>query len=238
MKIEVVDSFQRYGDLIQLKWQQRHSNSFSKHRANQVWNRFLIHASDTERIFHKYVLYFFLSPRKRISTTIFFYDAHHENQADSSDFAEDADIDEDDAEKLFVVIHSIVQKALYKSPLEDSDYPDLFPEGDIDGKLKKLIAKILKNRLSIWREVASNQCIALPKLVDFDWRLDFKSSSDGLSVMAKPSAMLNLTIRQQPEREHEMPDIKNVDFEMDRETLDVVVDGLGKIRDQLSRIKT
>ena len=29
-------------------------------------------------------------------------------------------IDEDDAEKLFVVIHSIVQKALYKSPLEDS----------------------------------------------------------------------------------------------------------------------
>ena len=203
-----------------------------------MWNRFLIHASDTERIFHKYVLYFFLSPRKRISTTIFFYDAHHENQADSSDFAEDADIDEDDAEKLFVVIHSIVQKALYKSPLEDSDYPDLFPEGDIDGKLKKLIAKILKNRLSIWREVASNQCIALPKLVDFDWRLDFKSSADGLSVMAKPSAMLNLTIRQQPEREHEMPDIKNVDFEMDRETLDVVVDGLGKIRDQLSRIKT
>ena len=203
-----------------------------------MWNRFLIHASDTERIFHKYVLYFFLSPRKRISTTIFFYDAHHENQADSSDFAEDADIDEDDAEKLFVVIHSIVQKALYKSPLEDSDYPDLFPEGDIDGKLKKLIAKILKNRLSIWREVASNQCIALPKLVDFDWRLDFKSSADGLSVMAKPSAMLNLTIRQQPEREHEMPNIKNVDFEMDRETLDVVVDGLGKIRDQLSRIKT
>ena len=75
MKIEVVDSFQRYGDFIQLKWQQRHSNSFSKHRANQVWNRFLIHASDTERIFHKYVLYFFLSPRKRISTTIFFNDA-------------------------------------------------------------------------------------------------------------------------------------------------------------------
>ena len=35
-----------------------------------------------------------------------------------------------------------------------------------------------------------------------------------------------------------MPNIKNVDFEMDRETLDVVVDGLGKIRDQLSRIKT
>ena len=32
--------------------------------------------------------------------------------------------------------------------------------------------------------------------------------------------------------------IKNVDFEMDRETLDGVVDGLGKIRDQLSRIKT
>ena len=94
---------------------------FSKHRANQVWNQFLIHASDTERIFHKYVLFFLLSSKLNFdddlfSTTLF------ENQADSSDFAEDADIDEDDAEKLFVVIHSIVQKALYKSPLEDSDY--------------------------------------------------------------------------------------------------------------------
>jgi len=132
-----------------------------------------------------------------------------------------------------------VRKALFKSPLEDSDYADLFSEGELENrKLKSLIAKILKNRLSIWREVASNQCIALPKLVDFDWRLDFKSSSDGLSVMAKPSAMLNLKIREQPNRELEMPGIKNVDFEMDRETLDVVVDGLGKIRDQLSRIKT
>ena len=56
--------------------------------------------------------------------------------------------------------------------------------------------------------------------------------------MAKPSAMLNLSIRQQPDRENEIPGIKNVDFEMDRETLDVVVDGLGKIRDQLNRIKT
>lgn len=136
------------------------------------------------------------------------------------------------------MIHRIVCTALYKSPLKDSDYLELFPEGEIDMKLKKLISKILKNRLSIWREVASNQCIALPRLVDFDWRLDFKSSSDGLSVMAKPSAMLNFKIREQPSQELEMPKMKNVDFEMDRETLDVVVDGLGMIRDQLSRIKT
>ena len=47
----------------------------------------LIHASDTERIFHKYVLLFFsLSPNL---LTIFF-GGSFENQADSSDFAEDA----------------------------------------------------------------------------------------------------------------------------------------------------
>ena len=72
------------------------------------------------------------------------------------------------------------------------------------------------------------------KLVDFDWRLDFKVPQ--MDLVCGFFAMGNL--RQQPEREHEMPNIKNVDFEMDRETLDVVVDGLGKIRDQLSRIKT
>ena len=89
--------------------------------------------------------------RKRISTTIFFYDAHFENQADSSDFAEDADIDEDDAEKLFVVIHSIVQRRCTNHLWKIRIIRICFRKETSTENSKKLIAKILKNRLSMER---------------------------------------------------------------------------------------
>lgn len=123
------------------------------------------------------------------------------------------------------------------NPLEESEYVHIFPKGEVDVKLKKLIAKIVRDRLKVWREVSANQTVSLPRLVDFDWRLDFKTASNSLSKMTQPSALLNLKIREQPRRLKEMPSIKAVDFEMDTETLEVVLSGLHKIRDQLGSMK-
>jgi len=163
---------------------------------------------------------------------------HDIEKVDCADFAEDIDEDEEDVLELYKVIHKMISQALYHSPLKEEDYLKIFPKGDVDMKLKKLISKIIRSRLELWREVSTNQRISLPHLVDFDWRLDFKASSNRLNQMGKPSALLNIKVQEQPQRVDEMPEVRAVDFEMDKSTLEVVLGNLSEIRDRLSTIRT
>eukprot|EP00939_MAST-03C_sp_MAST-3C-sp1_P002129 g2129.t1 len=158
---------------------------------------------------------------------------HDIEKVDCADFAEDIDEDEEDVLELYKVIHKMISQALYHSPLKEEDYLKIFPKGDVDMKLKKLISKIIRSRLELWREVSTNQRISLPHLVDFDWRLDFKASSNRLNQMGKPSALLNIKVQEQPQRVDEMPEVRAVDFEMDKSTLEVVLGNLSEIRDRL-----
>jgi hypothetical protein len=43
-----------------------------------------------------------------------------------------------------------------------------------------------------------------------------------------------LTVENAPVRVDQLPDCQTIDFELSREALETVIDGLGKIRDQLS----
>ncbi len=55
-----------------------------------------------------------------------------------------------------------------------------------------------------------------------------------ISSMHAPSVIMALTVEDSPSRSDELPDCQTIDFELSREALETVIDGLGKIRDQLS----
>lgn len=55
-----------------------------------------------------------------------------------------------------------------------------------------------------------------------------------ISTMHAPSVIMALTVEGAPNRVDSLPDCTVVDFELSREALETVLDGMGKIRDQLS----
>src|SRR4051794_24533232 len=61
--------------------------------------------------------------------------------------------------------------------------------------LKNLILQILNARLAQWREDAiKNQC-GLPKLLDFDWRIDIKRASHSiLEMRPTPTLLVQLKV--------------------------------------------
>jgi hypothetical protein len=54
--------------------------------------------------------------------------------------------------------------------------------------------------------------------------------------MQKPNVIVALNIEDQPTSSGQLPSTRTVEFEMNREALETVIDGLGKIRDQLSKM--
>lgn len=85
--------------------------------------------------------------------------------------------------------------------------------------------------LLLWRHQ-----ISLPRLVETDWRVDVKTSSDRVARMSAPAVLVELTVQQPPERADIMPPTRHVAFEMNKETLDTMLDGLRRIRDQLASV--
>lgn len=57
-----------------------------------------------------------------------------------------------------------------------------------------------------------------------------------VASMQRPSVIVALNVEDQPTNENEMPSTRTVEFELSREALETVIDGLGKIRDQLSKM--
>ncbi|KAK2141926.1 hypothetical protein LSH36_1015g00000 [Paralvinella palmiformis] len=78
--------------------------------------------------------------------------------------------------------------------------------------------------------------VSLPRLIDFDWRVDLKVSSDSLIRMAVPTCLLQLQVQANPSDVNQDPQTNVVNIEMSKDTLDTMLDGLGKIRDQLSSV--
>lgn len=57
-----------------------------------------------------------------------------------------------------------------------------------------------------------------------------------IASMQKPTVIVALNVEEQPSSTHELPATHTVEFELNREALETVIDGLGKIRDQLSKM--
>jgi len=82
---------------------------------------------------------------------------------------------------------------------------------------------------------------SLPRLEGFNWRVDVRSASDTVARMSVPSVLVQMRVQGQQQGKPEpgapaQPPSKLVTFELNRETLATMLDGLTFVRDQLAAI--
>uniref|UniRef100_A0A8C6PNY6 COMM domain containing 9 n=3 Tax=Nothobranchius furzeri TaxID=105023 RepID=A0A8C6PNY6_NOTFU len=136
------------------------------------------------------------------------------------------------AAQLTQSLHTLSHHVLFQNLTSPDQILAVFPEY-FHSSLKNLITKILLENGPEWRsEVLSHQ-VSLPQLQDLDWRVDLVSSSDSLSRVAVPTCLVQLKM-EDPCPSADGDSVSTVTVELSRESLDTILDGLGRIRDQLS----
>ncbi|KFU89325.1 COMM domain-containing protein 9, partial [Chaetura pelagica] len=137
--------------------------------------------------------------------------------------------------QLVSALHSLTRHVVYRGLRRAEDILSLFPE-NFHHNLKNLLTKIILENISGWRNEAQASQISLPQLVDMDWRVDIKTSSDSINKMAIPTCLLQLQIQEDDAICGNSPVVSALTVELSKETLDTMLEGLGRIREQLSSI--
>ncbi len=130
-----------------------------------------------------------------------------------------------------------IQEALRVSSIETLGdfFNDRSP--NIDPKLKTLIGRAVQANVATWATVATSARVSLPKLIDHSWAVHQQSASSSVSQMQVPAVLVRLKVREQASTVGELPEVKNVDLELSKQALLTMLDGFGKIRDQLNSFK-
>lgn len=99
---------------------------------------------------------------------------------------------------------------------------------------------MITSKLDVWRESANANRVALPRLKDLAWdiRVVKKASSTGTGAPTStsinvPVVCVNLTVEEQT-MASSGPEESKVNFELSREALATMLDGFGRIKDQLA----
>lgn len=129
---------------------------------------------------------------------------------------------------------ALIQEALYDN-LPREGVASLLPP-DFHAQLKNLISKVVATRLPQWRQGVLSSQVSAPKLVDFDWRVDMKKSSNFLSHMTVPTVLLDFKVQKPIRQKGQMPGVAHHQMELSKEALNTMLDGLTKIRDQLNQV--
>mmetsp|Transcript_37943 Transcript_37943/g.65035 ORF Transcript_37943/g.65035 Transcript_37943/m.65035 type:complete len:135 (-) Transcript_37943:40-444(-) len=101
--------------------------------------------------------------------------------------------------------------------------------------LAKLITSIVSHHLPNWRREVKSHQISLPKLEEFDWRVDIKSASDLIGQISVPTVLVAMKVNDEL---NEKKTSQIVNFELSKESLSAMLEGLGKIRDQLNSVSS
>ncbi|KAM8751568.1 COMM domain-containing protein 9 isoform 2-T2 [Acanthopagrus schlegelii] len=134
------------------------------------------------------------------------------------------------AAQLVQSLHVLSHHVLFYNLSSPEQILEVFPES-FHSSLKNLITKILLENSPTWRTEAVSNQISLPQLKELDWRVDMVTSSDSVSRMSVPTCLVQFKM-EDPSAGGESASAVTV--ELGRESLDTILDGLGRIRDQLS----
>jgi hypothetical protein len=120
---------------------------------------------------------------------------------------------------------------------ELNDLIELFQDSssseNIPSKLKSLLGQLISNKLELWKDSSITNRVSLPRYLDLDWTLTIQKSSSEIRNLNVPSLLLELSLEPTPETTEGPSSVEKVSFELSREALETVLDGLGRIRDQL-----
>lgn len=92
----------------------------------------------------------------------------------------------------------------------------------------------MKKQFVTFREASNCARVSLPNLIDIDWHVNMIKSSHAVKSIEIPSVVLQLDIADIPMHVNQLPMQKKIHVELNKESLDTMLEGLGKIRDQLS----
>ncbi|XP_028842027.1 COMM domain-containing protein 9 [Denticeps clupeoides] len=144
------------------------------------------------------------------------------------------DVSHAEARQLIAALHVLSRYVLFHNLTSPEQILAIFPE-NFHSSLKNLITKVLLEHSPTWRSYAIANQISLPRLVEIDWRVDMKTASDSVNRMAVPTCLVHMKVQDSPCVGGSDPP-SSVTVELSRETLDTMLDGLGRIRDQLSAV--
>ncbi|XP_063755891.1 COMM domain-containing protein 9 isoform X2 [Eleginops maclovinus] len=136
------------------------------------------------------------------------------------------------AAQLVHSLHVLSHHVLFHGLSSPEQILALFPDS-FHSSLKNLITKILLENSPAWRSEALSKQISLPQLKELDWTVNMVTGSDSLSKMSVPTCLVQLKM-EDPCPSAEGGAVSAVTVELSRESLDTMLDGLGRIRDQLS----
>ncbi|CAL1541159.1 unnamed protein product [Lymnaea stagnalis] len=140
-----------------------------------------------------------------------------------------------DARQCIHTLSHLLKAAVFQGSTDPQAIFNLFPNG-FHKNLRDLLTKTILDNMQAWKAEAIGGQVSLPKLLDFDWRVDTKTSSDAVARMSVPTCILNLEIQESQVNAQQTQGTENVNVELSKETLDTMLDGLGKIRDQLASV--
>jgi len=152
---------------------------------------------------------------------------------EKEDVVELLKIKDEQAEQLLKSIREVISESLYYSMTEEDIAEYL---GNIKTKLKDVIKTIIKYYLPQWRESAIKTQVSLPLLQNIDWRIDIKSASDQLARMSVPTVIVQLQVEEAPTTVGKELGTRNINFELTKDALEVMLEGLEQIKKQLDSI--
>ncbi|XP_072032992.1 COMM domain-containing protein 9-like [Amphiura filiformis] len=149
--------------------------------------------------------------------------------------ADELTVEDKEAQQLLSSLSSLIRHVLFIGCSDAAAVHKVFPDS-FHKDLRTLLSRTLGASLSTWRNRSINSQVSLPRLVDFDWRVDIKTSSDTLARMSMPTCVLQLKVQDNATSTENVPAVNCMNVELGKETLETMLDGLGKIRDQLNSV--
>ncbi|KAF0734942.1 hypothetical protein Ae201684_008419 [Aphanomyces euteiches] len=107
-----------------------------------------------------------------------------------------------------------------------------------NAKLQGLLGELLHSaRRQLWRDIAtrSESFPSPPQLLDVAWLVDMPVAAD-TNQKRDPTAHVDLTIQNMPNRVDVFPPLRHIAFKLDRDALDSIVHELHNVRDQIQRL--
>lgn len=144
-------------------------------------------------------------------------------------------IEKEQSTKLHTALGRLLKRALFLDTQDPEILFNLFP-ANFHNNLKELLVKIILDNQSTWRKQAISNQVSMPRLVDFDWRVDLKAASGTISRLSVPTCLVQFKVQNIPIKVGVVPEEDLINMELSKETLDTMLNGLYKIQDQLSSI--
>lgn len=134
--------------------------------------------------------------------------------------------------ELIPAVTLLIQKCLLTTQL-----PAQVLSSEFHPQLATLLGKMIKVRFEEWRALSIENQVSPAKLVDFDLRVNTTNATDQMANASSSSLLLSLDVQGVPTQKDNMPTTETIKLELSHQEVQVLLDGMLKIRDQLSAIQ-